>query len=275
MSRRRRPRRGRRLLYFACGVAFSIAVYWVYAVRSKPPDDLRVTAVGPVPVRAASVRERPPVVFAHSVIRGGARSAAELTRTLDHDPVAAAHYQGFRDSVAQLERLRRSRPAYVSYRMGNAIYWTRKAVVLAEGEAVLTDGENLARARCGNRISFTPRAPVGPEVDLDVPEPPPVGDEDNAADGVADVFGLPLVVHDLFPPYFGGGPVGMLSDGANEPSGDGYDGGFGGGGGAGGGPLMVRDPDHDGSFLAHSGGIPVVTLPSILVSFPKVGHECG
>src|SRR5438067_1846460 len=117
MSRRRRRRRERSLLLLACGVVSIIAGYRVCAVRPKPLGDLSIPATAPVPVRAASVRETPPVVFAHSVIRGGARSAAELTRALDRDPVATAHYQGFRGSAAQLDHLSQGRLAYVSYRI--------------------------------------------------------------------------------------------------------------------------------------------------------------
>jgi hypothetical protein len=48
--------------------------------------------------------------------------------------------------------------AYVSYRMGDRIYWTRKKLLIPEGELVLTDGVHFARTRCGNRLSLTPGA---------------------------------------------------------------------------------------------------------------------
>src|SRR5437764_1059357 len=84
-------------------------------------------------------------------------------------------------------------------------YVPRKRVWLPEGEAVLTDGDNLARARCGNRISFTPQQPVGPEVDTDTPEAPLHNDELQIAVGLPDAFDLPWIVHNVFPPYFGEG----------------------------------------------------------------------
>jgi hypothetical protein len=49
---------------------------------------------------------------------------------------------------------------YVSYRKGEQVYWTARKVTLAEGESILSDGQNDIRARCGNRISDTPQLPV-------------------------------------------------------------------------------------------------------------------
>ncbi len=248
-----------------------IAGCWYRAVTLHPPADLPVAPAVLAPVRAASVRASSPAVFPHSVIPGGARSAAELTAALDRDPVAAAHYKGFRTFATRLEHLDRATVAYISYRIGDKVYWTRKAIVLPEGEAVLTDGENLARARCGNRISFGPRTPVGPDVDLDIPEVPPGGDEDFEANQAPDAFDLPLIVHNVFPPYFcsvmdapagevdptgGSGALGSFNNGSAR--------GAGGGGGA--TPLLSREHDPFPRMLATpdpSAG-PRIELPALL-----------
>jgi hypothetical protein len=92
-------------------------------------------------------------VFPYSVVPGGVRSAEEAKVAIGRDAVVAAHYAGFRPAEARLVRLAAERRAHVSYRMGNHVYWTRRTVALAAGEAVLTDGTSEIRARCGNRIA--------------------------------------------------------------------------------------------------------------------------
>jgi hypothetical protein len=52
--------------------------------------------------------------------------------------------------------------AFVSYRIGNEVFWTRKKLRLAKGEKLITDGVNFARTRCGNRISETPHPETSP-----------------------------------------------------------------------------------------------------------------
>ena len=49
--------------------------------------------------------------------------------------------------------------AYVSYRIGHRVFWTRKPVRIPAGETVLTDGETEIRARCGNAVSECARSP--------------------------------------------------------------------------------------------------------------------
>jgi len=99
-------------------------------------------------------------VYRNSVLRGGVRSAEELERRLAADPVAAKHYQGVRAAKLNPAVLEKPKTAYVSYRVGDRIYWTAKPVTLPVGEAVLTDGAETVRARCGNRLSDEPESPV-------------------------------------------------------------------------------------------------------------------
>jgi hypothetical protein len=49
---------------------------------------------------------------------------------------------------------------YVSYRKANRVYWTSKKHRVCKGEAILTDGKNMARTRCGNRLSVAPQQPT-------------------------------------------------------------------------------------------------------------------
>jgi len=138
--------------------------------------------------------------YPYSVIRGGAYSRAELIDALDRDPVAARHYLAFRRTSVHTTSSAFSQPVYLSYRVGGAIYWTSRPSSLPRGETLLTDGQNYARARCGNRISETPQVPVSdtepaPEV-LEKPQPP-------ASLGAAnlDTWSEDRLMADVVPPY--------------------------------------------------------------------------
>jgi hypothetical protein len=147
-------------------------------------------------------------VYPLSVIHGGAYSAEELNRARQLDSVVGAHYADFgRSPVVQ------HTPAnlfmYVSYRKSDKVYWTRTKRRIPKGESVLSDGKNLARTRCGNRLSFTPQQPLSPENELseeafDVPEVPKVSipfDAPTPPAAEADLYvpASPLL-NDLFSP---------------------------------------------------------------------------
>ena len=103
------------------------------------------------------------LVFPYSVIPGGVRSSRELLEAARREPVVAAHYGDFSVAHARVIRLPHDKLAYVSYRLGNRIYWTKTKVTLHQGETVLSDGEHFARTRCGNRISDVAMGPVSPQ----------------------------------------------------------------------------------------------------------------
>ncbi len=99
-------------------------------------------------------------LYPYSIIPGGARSREELARAIANDPVVARHYADFKVAGTRVIRLEHSELMYVSYRMGNYVFWTKTPLLLPAGETLLTDGKNTARTRCGNRLSATPVAPV-------------------------------------------------------------------------------------------------------------------
>jgi len=100
------------------------------------------------------------LVYRNSVVPGGVHSAAELADVIARDPVAAAHYANFDVAKAHIVRVETSRMVHVSYRIGNQIYWTKNKVRLALGEALLSDGTHLIRARCGNRLADEAEGPT-------------------------------------------------------------------------------------------------------------------
>jgi len=107
---------------------------------------------------AASQSRRP--IFPYSIVPGGVRDARELQSAASHDPVVAKHYSDFRIAAARTVRLEKPLEMYVSYRRNNQVYWTRNRMLVPAGESLISDGENLARVRCGNRLSAIAAKPV-------------------------------------------------------------------------------------------------------------------
>ncbi len=168
--RHRRNRKIRRILLsvFCIGLIIGFATV---ALQSLSPSLFRKSAsVGPNRQSVEASRDmlmrtqqealrqmenRP--VYPYSVVSGGVRDVAELKWAAEHDPVVKRHYWGFDYEHARMVRLVLARTAYVSYRIGNKVYWTRHRVTLKKGETLITDGKITARSRCGNRVEEVPQ----------------------------------------------------------------------------------------------------------------------
>lgn len=112
-------------------------------------------------------------VYPYSVIPGGVKDSEDLRYAALRDYVVRRHYARFDFSHARLLRSTEAREVYLSYRIRDAVYWTRRKVRLHPGELLLTDGKITARARCGNQISDTIQPEVsGEEPDADVMDQP-------------------------------------------------------------------------------------------------------
>lgn len=101
-------------------------------------------------------------VYPYSIVPGGVHDPKELERVFEHDPVVAAHYQGFDFRRARVLQLTEDKTMYVSYRIAGRVYWTTKKVHLRRGEKVITDGKMTLRTRCGNQVSENARQEVSP-----------------------------------------------------------------------------------------------------------------
>src|SRR5207245_11322315 len=55
---------------------------------------------------------------------------------------------------------------YLSYRMRDRIFWTKKQIALRQGEKLITDGKITARTRCANRVEVLPQAAIAPDEPL-------------------------------------------------------------------------------------------------------------
>jgi hypothetical protein len=197
--RTRRHRRNRllRRVSFLFSLGLLSALVSAIAVRHLSPS-LFLSSSSPLPGRQQAEDSRTRLllaneeqafrpktggrpVYPYSMVPGGIENARELKWVAEHDPVVAAHYAGFDYDHARVVRLVLARTAYVSYRIGGHVYWTRRRVTLHKGEKVITDGKITARARCANRIEELPQqATASPE--------PPIAKFDEpmrAGDGTA------------------------------------------------------------------------------------------
>ncbi len=109
---------------------------------------------------------RIPGVYPYSVVPGGVKDPDELRYAAARDYVVRRHYAHFDYSHARLVRATEAREVYLSYRIRDTVFWTRRKIRLHLGELLLTDGKITARARCGNQISDTAK----PEVSNEEPE---------------------------------------------------------------------------------------------------------
>ncbi|MFZ0758420.1 MAG: PEP-CTERM sorting domain-containing protein [Candidatus Sulfotelmatobacter sp.] len=181
LMRRRRTRRHRRnhlLRRWSAAAVFAVltAAISCLALMYFSPSLFRAGRSASSPFDSSALRRSPAIsldqilshaqsarpVYPYSVVPGGFADARELQWVAEHDPVVAAHYAGFDYARAQVVRLTLARTAYVSYRIGNHIYWTRRRLTLHKGETLITDGKITGRTRCGNRVSETRQLATSP-----------------------------------------------------------------------------------------------------------------
>jgi hypothetical protein len=176
VARRRRTRRHRRnrlvrrglavAAIAACAVSVSIFALQYFSpslfhARQSAPLTFQQSELNgghAVALNQVLSHTQPPhPVYPYSVVPGGVEDAKELKWVAEHDPIVGAHYAGFDYARAQVVRLTLARTVYVSYRIGNRIYWSRRRVTLHKGEKLITDGRMTARTRCANRVEETPQ----------------------------------------------------------------------------------------------------------------------
>jgi len=236
-TRRHRRNRLTRRIVTGLLVVFFAAGLSAVALRYLSPSLIRSAQTSPDLNRQAAedarirllvaselaLRPKEPArpVYPYSVVPGGVEDARELKWVAEHDPIVAAHYAGFDYDHARVVRLTLAQTVYVSYRIGNHVYWTRHRITLHKGEKLITDGKITARARCANRVEEIPQQlnsaseppvakfeePVGASEGSSMAEPPVefVSALLNRP-GVAGVEPLPPILS-LYAPFSGGNVV--------------------------------------------------------------------
>ena len=176
-SRSRQRRRIRRTVFVFALLGFLyLGAWWAFSLRSSwsrsntSQDDLK-WAQGSLSQNLAVLAAEsvsPPlalprrVVYPYSVIPGGVQTAEDLRQVSDHDRIVGSHYAGFDFRNARIVELDQPKLVYLSYRMGDRVYWTAKRISLRKGEKLITDGRTTARTRCANQISESPQPAVSP-----------------------------------------------------------------------------------------------------------------
>ena len=220
---------------FCCiGILFaSLSVSW----RTwQPSGNLETTSAPFWPLSSVlSPIGHSRAVFPYSVIAGGVESPQELKEAVAADTVVAQHYSDFDLAKARRVALNAPKLMYVSYRIGNKVFWTKHKLALRKGEAMLSDGRNMARTRCGNRVSVLPMRPNAPaepsSSELEAPVFPAIVSSPYLAAYSAPVpamFSGPgrpgaafVPVAPFFPLPGGGGIVGNKSPSTPPPGGGG------------------------------------------------------
>ena len=150
-------------------VGASVCFLWCLFTEGfrKPPASVKLAAPPAITVPETDPGLQPAkyerVVYPYSVIPGGAYSRQELAARAGEDRVVANHFADFALNQARAVRSEADKMVHVSYRLGDKVFWTQKTIKVPKGEALMTDGRDFARARCGNRISVLPQAPVSEE----------------------------------------------------------------------------------------------------------------
>ena len=204
----RRRLRIRRILACSALVVVIAFVCWENAARILHLPSIRTAQVLPdsfrtranlrtelawTPPHAKRVKyaDRVPGMYPYSVVPGGIRNAESLRQASARDRAVARHFSHFDFDNAHLVRVTEPREVYVSYRIRDTIFWSRKRIRLHKGELLLTDGKIAARAKCGNQISETAK----PEVSDEEPEEA-VMEEPVALEPI----GPSLPIHPVLPP---------------------------------------------------------------------------
>lgn len=157
-------RKHRALVLFLVGMSGCLCAFIVTQQIKGPIEIERI----PPPTQITELKLKPQIrpskndryVYPYSVIPGGVISREELIDRIDSDPVVAKHYAGFNTGRAEIVKAEQTQFMYVAYRLHDKLYWTTRKLKIPQGETLISDGNDFARTRCGNRVSATPMEPV-------------------------------------------------------------------------------------------------------------------
>jgi hypothetical protein len=160
-----------------------------FLARANVHKDLALAAAQSAKPRKSFARI--PGVYPYSVVPGGVKDSDDLRYAALRDYVVRRHYAHFDFNHARVVRAAEAREVYLSYRVRDSVFWTRRKIRLHLGELLLTDGKITARTRCGNQISDKAKPEVSDEEpDEDVLDRP-VGALDSPAMPVRPVLAPP------------------------------------------------------------------------------------
>jgi hypothetical protein len=94
-----------------------------------------------------------------ALIRGGFTSTDEFFQRVQADPVLKSFYGTCSDPQATMKPLAEDVLVFSTFRRGDEIKWTRKPMLVHQGEYILTFCGKTVLARCANLISYSPMQP--------------------------------------------------------------------------------------------------------------------
>ncbi len=154
------------IFVLACTAVFLVASFLTRPVKAPifiSPNNLPPIEGIPNADDRIQVAQSERVIYPYSVIPGGVRSRTELVQHILNDPVVSSHYADFNIEKARFIRAEESQFVHVAYRLRDKIFWTAKAVEIPKGETLISDGNSVARTRCGNKVSVLPQEPISDE----------------------------------------------------------------------------------------------------------------
>ncbi len=170
MSRRPKKRTLRNILTGLIALLLTTALSFLLGwYRASTVPRLGTSIPAPPAHRTNTLTEPSRKLYPYSVVSGGLASQNELEAVVQKDAVVRTHYADLRPASFRPQVLPKDQQGYVSYRVRDRIFWSRRLMTIKKGETVLTDGHTLLRGRCGNRISPIPMEPTAPTA-LEPPE---------------------------------------------------------------------------------------------------------
>ena len=121
-------------------------------------------------------------------------SVEDFRKTVKNDPTLANHFSEFNWDNATMGKQESDVWTFVSYRKGNIIKRTSRAVKLPKGDAYITDGRHVVRTFCCNDYVIAPPPPGAPPVveRIDAPPPRPIQETPEQVFSTSDMVEPPL-----------------------------------------------------------------------------------
>jgi hypothetical protein len=155
------------LFILAC-IGTGLFAFALAKIMSKPSASeallrTQITSDRPELIPNYKPPQKERTVYPYSIVPGGVHSREELAANITSDPVVAKHFADFAVHRTNIVKSEEAQFVHVSYRIRNNVFWTAKTVKIPKGETLITDGQNSARTRCGNKVSVLAQEPISQE----------------------------------------------------------------------------------------------------------------
>lgn len=140
---------------------------WTYTEVEREPQRYVATPTILFPGAEPLPLSLKPRASSVSLVPGGVGSLEDMRARANSDPVLGKLFAGFNWSAARCSTYPEDFAAFVSFRRGARVLWSKKPILIKHGTAYCTDGAMSFLMRCGNLIRMTPAPDAQSE---DIPE---------------------------------------------------------------------------------------------------------